>query len=167
MSGKRYYTGVGSRNTPVRVLQQMTKIATVLRERGFILRSGGAGGADSSFENGAGQLKEIYIPWNGFYGRHVNRGTIIVPKLDFELASRFHPAWDRCSPGAKKIHARNCNQVLGLYPLKSPKSRFLICWTAYGLAQGGTGQAIRLAEKFYVPVYNLATMTEQEVLECF
>jgi len=43
----------------------MTKIAQRMSEKGFVLRSGGAKGADEAFENGAGE-KEIYLPWRGF-----------------------------------------------------------------------------------------------------
>jgi hypothetical protein len=42
--------------------------------------------------------------------------------------------------------------VLG-HDLRSP-SRFVVCWTADGRATGGTGQAIRIAEAYAVPVFN-------------
>ena len=67
----KYYTGVGSRETPKDVLDLMEKIAYKLSKKGWILRSGGAEGADSAFFQGCEKysstpIAEIYIPWNGF-----------------------------------------------------------------------------------------------------
>lgn len=70
-----------------------------------------------------------------------------------DLASNIHPAWNKLSFGAKKLHTRNCFQCLGL-DLSTP-SRFLICWTEKGNKIGGTRTAIVLAEKYNIPVFNL------------
>ena len=47
-----HYAGIGSRETPPQVLEQMRKIGTFLAERHYVLRSGGAKGADTAFELG-------------------------------------------------------------------------------------------------------------------
>jgi len=78
-----------------------------------------------------------------------------------EIAEKFHPAWNRCSSYAKKLHARNAFQVLGRN-LNKPSS-FLICWTPDGcishktrsIKTGGTGTAISIADHYNVPVFNL------------
>ena len=56
------YAGIGSRNTPENIQAIMTKLATKLESLGWVLRSGGADGADSAFELGvlSHQNKEIY-----------------------------------------------------------------------------------------------------------
>jgi predicted Rossmann fold nucleotide-binding protein DprA/Smf involved in DNA uptake len=64
----KYYAGVGSRQTPENILHLMTRIAMRMAELGWVLRSGGAKGADYAFEKGAGDKKEIYLPWRGFGG---------------------------------------------------------------------------------------------------
>ena len=110
-----YYAGIGSRKTPYFILQQMKSLATYLEDSGYILRSGGADGADKAFESGVIKgNKEI------FYARDVPSDS---PAL--ELASKIHPAWDRCSPYVRKLMARNCWQVLGR-DLKTPV-RGVIC----------------------------------------
>jgi hypothetical protein len=38
--------------------------------------------------------------------------------------------------------------------LKSPVN-MVVCWTPRGEATGGTGQAIRMARHYGIPVYNL------------
>ncbi len=151
-----YITGIGSRSTPEEVKPIILSLAEVLVKKGFILRSGGAEGSDSFWEEAydkfAGQ-KEIYLPWKKFAK---NESPLYrIEKEAFDLASTIHPAWGRLSFGGKKLHARNCYQVLGL-DLKTPSS-LIICWTKDAEKVGGTRTAIMLAEKYNIPVYNLAS----------
>ena len=43
------------------------------------------------------------------------------------LAGQVHPAWHRCDDYAKRLHARNCMQILGRN-LDEPAD-FVVCWT--------------------------------------
>jgi len=63
------------------------------------------------------------------------------------IAEKYHPAWNKCTPGARKLHARNSFQVLGS-TLDSPAEYD-------GGPTGGTGQAIRIATALKIPVLNL------------
>lgn len=148
----KYYTGVGSRETPEKVCKYMSCIATSFEQLGYILRSGGAGGADLAFESGVldPNNKEIWLPWNGFNGSTSN---LLPSDQSYKLAQTIHPVWNRLSPAAKSLHARNCNQVLGK-DLATP-SNFLICWTKNAEIKGGTATAINLALNNNVPVLNL------------
>ena len=159
----KYYTGVGSRQTPPNVLRLMTDIARFLCETGYILRSGGAPGADFYFEAGVSgrTKKEIYIPWKDFNGSGSLKYRVTDEAL--KLAAKFHPAFDRLSYGARKLMGRNGYQVLGL-GLNTP-SDFLICWTKNGKETGGTAQAIRIARSRYIPVYNLFFETHVEYIK--
>lgn len=56
-----YYTGIGARKTPPNVRKLMTNVSRFLDKYGYVLRSGGANGADKSFEEGSTN-KEIYLP---------------------------------------------------------------------------------------------------------
>lgn len=152
----RSYVGIGARVTPERVLGVMESIAGMLAIRGFILRSGGADGADSAFERGCdttnGQ-KEIYLPWKDF---NDHDSELVVNKpLAFQIAEEFHPAWRAVKQGGRKLHARNAHQVLG-WNLNEP-AEFVICWTEHGAFRGGTAQALRMAQHFDIPIYNLGT----------
>ena len=75
-----------------------------------------------------------------------------------EIAKEFHPAWDKLSPAAKKLQARNCYQVLG-YDLETP-SQFVVCWTPRGSGSGGTGQAIRIAKSHNIPIFDFGKYSE-------
>lgn len=154
----KYYTGIGSRETPQRILEVMNELAIVLDNKGWTLRSGGADGADSAFEMGAHISKEIYLPWKGFNGN--NSPLYKLTPEAWNMAEFIHPAWNRCSEGAKKLHTRNIYQVLG-YDLNTP-SKMLICWTRDGLEIGGTATAIRLAKSNGIKVINLGNTNDLE-----
>ena len=160
MDKRTYYTGVGSRETPLTVQKRMTQLATTLYNKGFILRSGGADGADRAFEEGVPDFigKEIYIPWKNFEKRVENE------QIDHDIccgasreaaliAERINPTWKYLGIGGRKLHTRNVFQVLGR-DLETP-SKFLICWTSGGREVGGTRTAIVLAKEYRIPIYNL------------
>lgn len=151
----KIYTGIGSRQTPPSVLVMFAKIAGRLERRGYTLRSGAAPGADTGFEMGVlnPKLKEIYLPWPEFSN---STSTLFDLRPEaFEMASQFHPNWKRCTENARKFHARNCYQVLG-YDLKTPTD-FIVCWTSNGNPVGGTGQALRIAQEYKIPVINFGS----------
>jgi len=145
------YTGIGSRETPEAVMRLMTRTAKKMAISGYTLRSGGAKGADTAFEKGAGDQKEIYLPWLGFNG---SKSKLLPTEAAFKMAAQFHPAWHNCNETARAFHARNCHQVLG-HDLKTP-TMLIICWTKAGLMGGGTGQALRIAKEYDIRVDNLA-----------
>lgn len=153
------YAGIGSRQTPDGLMGVMRLIARTQARRGRTLRSGAAEGADSAFEAGcdaAHGKKEIYLPWDGFNARSAQEPGVFVlidsPEAT-AIASKAHPAWERLSQGARRLHVRNTYQVLGRQ-LNDPVA-FVVCWTPDGKGGGGTGQAIRLAESHGIPVFDL------------
>ena len=137
-----YYAGIGSRETPLFVLNMMTEAAKCFAHQGKVLRSGRAIGADQAFERGAGAAKEIFL------ASDANEAAI-------EMASRYHPAWGRCKPYARQLHGRNCQILLGRDVLNPVPVTFVLCWTKDGQDTGGTGQAIRVAWDLEIPVFNL------------
>ena len=158
------YTGIGSRATPEEVLHFMIHIGEVLSsENDYILRSGGAPGADQAFEMGGDSInQEIYIPWPGFEGYDemedhvVNVQVLTNYDRAQEIAAQMHPAWDRCSRGARALHTRNVYQILG-WTLDRP-SDFVLFWAPVdknGNITGGTATAVRLAQENDILTYNL------------
>lgn len=162
-----YYAGIGSRKTPADVLELMGNAAGYLESEGLILRSGGAEGADSAFFRGLKDERKsrIYIPWPGFQGfsgkdREVYSLDAIDPRhirAAIEIAQHHHPAWDNLSNSVKRLMTRNVMQVLG-HQLNEPAA-FVLCWTPNGSGSGGTGMAIRVADHFNVPVFDLGKVS--------
>lgn len=158
-----YYAGIGSRETPPIIMEEMRWIARVMAQLGHTLRSGGADGADSAFEKGCDEMggkKDIYLPWPGYNGRN-DAHTIVTAKA-IQMAGKVHPAWHRCSNGARKLHGRNVHILLGLDMITPVK--FVVCWTKDGKATGGTGLGIRLANQLGIHVYNLNVLQDREII---
>lgn len=151
-----YYAGIGSRSTPEGVLRMMVKVGEAYSRAGWILRSGGASGADSAFEDGAGDEAEIYK------ASIKKRVSPVIWSKAVKIAGRFHPVWAQLPDYAKDLHARNVFQVLGK-DLETP-SLVVICWTPDGcldhsdrsIETGGTGTAISIASCAGIPILNLA-----------
>jgi hypothetical protein len=165
------YAGIGSRRTPPDVLVRMRQIAEAYGAARWTLRSGASPGADQAFLDGAlaaGGHAELFLPRPDFeresWIEAEESGAIdVMPrpsKAAYTLAATLHPRWAELSAGEQALLARDCHQVLGA-DLASP-SRFVICWTATrsrdgaGSYEEGTGQALRLAARCGIPVFNLA-----------
>jgi hypothetical protein len=168
----KYYTGIGSRETPKNVLTMMQRIARYLAQNEWTLRSGAAPGADTAFETGCVErtleakeflsgkdpLMEIYLPWIGFGNRRAHHPGYYFMKVNNPgmngkagvIAAKHHPAPERLNPAGMALHTRNVFQVLG-QDLATPSS-FVVCYTG---EQGGTNQALRIAEPLNIPIFNL------------
>jgi len=147
------YAGIGSRETPKEVIDTFVHLASFLAKRGYTLRSGAACGSDQAFEKGCDEVKgfkEIWLPWKGF--ENSDSKFIVKDPKAFELAQKYHPNWTALKQGGQKLQARNCHQVLG--ETLDNKADFIICWTKGGSGQGGTGQALRLAKDFGIPIFD-------------
>lgn len=169
----QHYTLVGSRETSQEGLEVLARLVHEMAKNFCVGRSGGADGADSVLEHVlrySTGLKEVYLPWDKFNGRvadgveYMNASRFSNYTQAMEIAKATHPAWERCSQGAQKLHARNVYQVLGK-DLESP-SLILICWaqpTGTGV-KGGTNTAVQLAKRNDVPVLNVYGMNEQQAV---
>ena len=124
------YAGIGARATPATVLADMTVMAGWLARTGWTLSTGGADGADSAFAGGApAEQRTVWLPWRGYNGHQWPDPQVLsAAQLSacMEIAAPLHPAWERCSPAVRKLHARNA-AVLGL-TLDRPVDA-CVCWT--------------------------------------
>jgi len=158
----KIYAGVGSRNIPVDMFYFMEDAAATLARKGYVLRSGGAEGADTAFETGCDRIdpskKEIYLPWKGFNGNLSERFR--PSDRAMRIAEEFHPLGVRMSYAVSKLMARNSHQILG-EDCESPCD-FVVCWTKNGALIGGTSQAIRLAQYYGIKVYNLGNSEDKQ-----
>lgn len=161
----KFYAGIGSRETPQDVLDDFQKLGAFLAKHGFTLRSGAAEGADAAFEAGCDSIsgkKEIYLPWKRY---NENLSQLLGTKAGWDFAAEFHPTWDVLSLNAKLLIARNSHIVMGMN-LDQPCD-FIICWTPDGKEIGGTAQALRIAKKYKIPVYNFGNSKDKDKLRSF
>lgn len=169
-----FYAGIGARDTPESAIVKMRRIGEILAGKGLVLRSGGAVGADSAFEEGcdkAGGLKQIFLGWDGMNDRRPDGKSVFARDLrdgdpEVEIAKEHYerqPArsggggktWENLGRGGKSLMARNTNQVLGPNVGVSKMSGLIVCWTKNGQIAGGTGQALRIAKNKGIPALNL------------
>lgn len=153
-----YYAGIGSRETPEDIRRKMFAAARTMATLGFVLRSGGAKGADTAFEQGCDAAqppgrKQIFLPYKGF-NRNPSPFYGTTPEAR-ALARRLHPNWPVIGDNGRDFLARNGYQILGP-DLRTP-SNFVLLWTKGGEITGGTGQAMRVAIDSGIPILNLAT----------
>lgn len=151
---KKIFAGIGSRETPEDICKEITKFSQIMRKKGWLLRSGGAEGADTAFEagySGYPDLTEIYLPWKKFNGH--SSPLYAITEQALLLARTYHPNWDKCNDAARKLLARNGYQVFG-NDLNTPAD-LIVCWTKDGQEKGGTSQAIRIAKASGIRVVNL------------
>lgn len=166
----KYYAGIGSRETPPDIFKLMTEIASILEVNNFILRSGAATGADTAFESGISDFKNmnLFLPKPVFNDHNwYDKGCIYINDTHPNYQAAYdsiiiHPAGFKLSLGPRNMMIRNYFQVIGIN--NEPISSFVICWTPDGAdgttlltsrETGGTGQCIRLAAVHNIPVYNL------------
>ena len=176
----KIYAGIGGRSTPVNICTLMQQLGRKLALKGATLRSGGADGADKAFEKGCDEVwgsKEIFYAKDWSQRKYPN-----VPASKWryipsnwekasEIAAQHHPNWSFLTPYVRKLHIRNCFQILG-FGLQKPAD-FVLCWTPDGARTagetspktGGTGQAIRVASSYEIRVYNLAVPEDLELAQ--
>lgn len=153
---RKCYAGIGSRETPIKVLKLMYNIGYQLSKKKYRLRSGRAKGADTAFEDGVFAAKgnaSLYT-----VDSH-------LPKWTQVFTDHFHPAPQHLKEYGRRLMCRNAMQILG--EDGDEPVEFVVCWTKDGKATGGTGQAIRIAEFYRIPVFNLKNEGALEALKEF
>lgn len=155
------YAGVGSRKAPDPVLKVMRDIGSVLSSSGYLLRSGGAVGSDTAFEDGArssGGATEIFLAGSRMDRQMGQRSPgqsdihEISPMFD-RVTRHLHPAPNALTSYGRRLMNRNGGQVFGR--MFDVPADVLVCWTPDGSGSGGTGQAIRIAKTVGIPVVDL------------
>lgn len=183
MTDYNIYTGIGSRETPEPILELMFDLGFKLSTMGWVLRSGGAEGADAAFEEGARYSRhylypgfmEIYIPWPTFNGLvedqdHIQVRDVYTIRQAEQKLETFKKVHQLSDP-VRKLHVRNVFQVLG-HDLNTP-TKMVLFWARPNHkyprnVMGGTNTAIRIAKQHNIPTFNLYDdEVRQKVIEKF
>jgi len=182
-----YYTGVGSRDITKEEYDLLSTIASRMAELGYILRSGGAKGSDSAFQEGAcridQRLTEIWLPWENFniklqekypdctynvfmslYEYNIARKEFItlgiIPWFDNMGEKEAHLHKEGWIAPAKKLHARNYYQVTGKDCLS--KVCIYAAEEVNGEVKGGTRSAVFLSRYYGIPTFNIRIKEQKE-----
>lgn len=167
------YACIGSRKTSLSAAQKLYTIASVFAKERWTVTSGHSGPADMAGEASHVDLNapvEIYLPWEGFNGAHYGKriGEVEFPFMAYQLlpvattmAMQHHPNWHALTPGGRAMMIRNGFQILRR-DLATPVD-FVLCNTPGGGGTGGTGQALRIAATYGVPVFDIGKNRYQDV----
>lgn len=163
----KYITFVGSRKAPEPAIEKGKELVEECVKRGYIVRSGNAGGFDQVIANTNSSFREVYLPYKTFGPTIYNKNNVFIPDLEFsnyedakKLVLLLHPNKYLTAIQLKYL-VRDVYQVLGR-DLNTP-SEIVYCWTEDGVdkisnitrATGGTGMAIRVASHYNIPIKNL------------
>lgn len=179
-----FWTGIGSRDISIEEEDIIFDLAYHLAAMDGVLRTGCASGSDERFEDGYAEAysdgltfrsPELYIPWNNFMPNiqrpwkrnRAHPGALGDAWNDaMRLVAEIHPAHNRLSQGAYKLHARNMFQPLG-YFLDKPSKFLLACSDSdkYGDPKGGTRTAWMLAKRYDIPCFNIRGRDMDEALD--
>lgn len=173
-------TLIGTREPTDKELTVLATVGSFLCEQGYICRSGGAPGSDQAWEACfPTSQQEIYLPWNGFCDKSSLQGSHMIPLSHmsshiqdltsvaveyFYPKDRQHKLWDAAGNKTPtyRLMQRNTLQVLGR-DCNTP-SNFVVCIASASEldsqrriknVKGGTGQAVRIAYHFGIPVWNI------------
>ena len=152
------YAGIGARNTPQEVLDYMSDQARILQDKGLILRTGDADGADKAFRD-VTEHKLVYTP-----NQHIERWAC------YEVSLVCDTKYDQMRPHTQNLLARNMYQLFGSGARKDARqsSMFVLYWSLpssqwgtgfhnnnYYNCRGGTRYAVRAACNAGIPTFNL------------
>ena len=162
------YAGIGSRVISDEHRDRIISVAKLL-SKDYTLRSGGAEGADSAFEQGCDEAqgkKEIFLPWKNFNG---NKSEFFlpphnhIPEYLVKIASEYYPRWNTVPLSVQKFHARNVQQILGKEA--NDPVRFVVCCTNRSEGNiGGTTFGMLLARMNGIHVYNIYKDKDYDLL---
>ncbi len=146
---------IGARETPQSILDNMKDIGFILAARGYTVASGNAKGADEYFAKGANEIDptkvSLYLPWSNLNEHLQVKGNKIEVWWDKQeldsILETVHKSWSKVKDYVKQLHRRNYGIV--------KDALCVICYTIDGTDRGGTGIGIRLAQKSWIPVFNL------------
>lgn len=163
-----YYAGIGSRKISVEEELYISDLGKKFSKMGFFLYSGHADGADMAFEKASDpELSVIWLPWKDFNGKiNSNTGIVVGDREEAKESLKYHPNPKSLSKGGRALMGRNRFQVLGDPPLY-PMVDFIVCCADEfnGKLLGGTSQAIRIANKYNIPYFNIRYLENRSKLD--
>jgi hypothetical protein len=161
-----YYTGIGTKGSPIGTNDIISDTAARLRRMGFILRTGRYDGAWEAFSAGVEDKFESYSPEDA---------TTLSLNLAKTSKSVSGPKyWASLPQNRKNGYARDIMLLLGRNCITP--SKFLLCWTPNGTESaihctglngitGYVGFFIQFARANKIPVINLKRSTWEAKLD--
>ncbi len=118
IDGKKVACVGPRKGVPGDIVRLMEDIGYYLVRKGYCVASGNAELSDQAYARGANRYSPsrvvLYLPWKNYNASAIHEGNkLIIHTLDttggqwMHTARKIHPAYDRLSPGVKKLIDRN------------------------------------------------------------
>lgn len=173
------YAGIGPRNTPMAVQEQMTIIGVEMYKMGFILSSGDGIAADQAWaEEVPPEATRIFVVEPKPNCPHGQVPVWTQEQYDFANKHFEMHRWDKARNApmplssqneyVQGLFCRNLNILLGA-DLNTPVN-FVAYW--YGEDRpagwaGGTGHTVSMAFELGIPCFNICFADQQAAMEAF
>lgn len=156
---------IGSRRINEKQFNYITKVAEAFARRGWVIRTGCADGTDYASMVGCRNidptLLTLYLPWKTYNSQYqtVNEHHIVYNERDQQFIhwtdsiTKYHPAPERLSRGAKSLMARNYGIVSG--------ADLVVALPMSLTDVGGTGQGMRIANDLNIPFFTVCEKDER------
>ena len=161
------YAVVGNRDFPMELMPRLTSIIKKLDSLGYTARTGSMKGLDTSVEDLTTNV-ELQLPWKNFNDKE-SKTTFSSPEI-ISIAKYFQPGFDELKLPIKGFLAKNVRVLLGSKGIS--RAIFLLCHSEDGVETArqvtsrtaSVGHAIKVADKFNIPVFNLQNPSIEEQL---
>lgn len=163
-----FYVGCGSRQAPEPILKLMTALAGVLSDRGVYLHTSEQPGPDTAFRRGSRGKFWTFIPDNDSGESLCGITSDLTPGgAAVTLARRLNPSFVAMGLQDKRWEIAANSIALGL---DGGQAKMLITWTPDGAIDSSTitpqtghvARYLRLAERYGIPVINLARRAHRD-----
>jgi len=76
-----------------------------------------------------------------------------------------HPGWNKMGVGARKLMMRNVSIIMG--PELNDPVEFVAYWHPNRKPDGGTANAVKLAQSLNIPCFNINFEDDQQAMSAF
>lgn len=161
------YAVVGNKEFPTDLIPKLTSIVKKLDSLGYTARTGSMKGLDVCVEEFTTNV-ELQLPWKNFNNKE-SKNTYSSPEI-LAIAKSLQPGFDELALPIKGFLAKNVRVLLGGKGIS--RAIFLLCHSEDGADSArqvtsrtaSVGHAIKVADKFNIPVFNLKNDNVEEQL---
>lgn len=161
------YAVVGNKEFPTDLIPKLTSIVKKLDSLGYTARTGSMKGLDVLVEEMTTNV-ELQLPWKNFNDKE-SKNTFSSPEI-LAIAKSLQPGFDDLALPIKGFLAKNVRVLLGSKGIS--RAVFLLCHSEDGVdtarqvtsRTASAGHAIKVADKFNIPVFNLKNANVEEQL---
>lgn len=170
------FAGIGPRETPASVCNDMAAMGNLFAKLGWYGCSGFGEGADQAWLSQIPQQQqEVWLPWSTYNGASMTRDPhkrfrLLVPTGRIEQVAKTFYAndWGKATQGIRLLMMRNV-AIMMSNTLDAPVD-LVAYWQSEAKEHdpfGGTNHAIKVAKHFGIPCFNIRKQEDVDAMSVF